>query len=123
MKSLIIFGGVLWIICFVFHIFFWKLFDWNNDLDSVKKVNKGIIQVLNLCLMLCFLIFAYISLVQTDELLNSALGKTLIAGMALFGVFRVIEQFIFFNLTQFRSKLVLFGALLIAVVYSIPLFY
>jgi hypothetical protein len=122
MKSLIIFGGGLWIICFVFHVFFWKLFDWKNDLESVKQVNKGIIQVLNLCLMLVFLIFAYISLVQTDELLNTNLGKTLIAGMALFGVFRVIEQFIFFNLTPFRSKIVLFGALLIAIVYSIPLF-
>ncbi len=121
MKSLIVFGGVLWVICFVFHIFFWKLFDWKNDLKSVKNVNKGIIQVLNLCLMLVFLIFAYISLVQTDELLNTTLGKTLIAGMALFGVFRVIEQFIFFNLRQFRSKLVLFGALLISIVYSIPL--
>ncbi len=122
MKSLIIFGGVLWVICFVFHVFFWKLFDWKNDLESVKQVNKAIIQVLNLCLMLCFLIFAYISLVQTDELLNTSLGKTLIAGMSLFGVFRVIEQIIFFNLTPFRSKIVLCGALLIAVVYAIPLF-
>ncbi|HMS39039.1 MAG TPA: hypothetical protein PKE69_02350 [Pyrinomonadaceae bacterium] len=123
MKNLILFGGVIWIVCFVFHIFFWKLFDWKRDLESVKKVNKGIIQVLNLCLMLCFLIFAYISLFQADELLSTSLGKTLIAGMAFFGVFRVIEQFIFFDLRQFRSKLVLFGALLIAVVYSIPLFF
>lgn len=123
MRNLIIFGGVLWVISFVFHIFFWKLFDWKNDFESVKKVNKAIIQVLNLCLMLCFLIFAYISLFQTDELLNSSLGKTLIAGMAFFGIFRVIEQFIFFDLRQFRSKLVLFGALLIAVVYSIPLLF
>jgi hypothetical protein len=122
MKSLILFGGVLWVICFVFHIFFWKLFDWKNDLESVKKVNKGIIQVLNLCLMLCFLIFAYISLFQADELLTTSVGKTLIAGMALFGIFRIIEQFIFFDLALFRSKIVLFGAFLIAVVYSIPLF-
>lgn len=122
MRNLILFGGVLWIICFIFHIFFWKLFDWKNDLESVRKVNKGIIQVLNLCLMLCFAIFAYISLFQTDDLLNTSLGKTLIAGMSLFGVFRVIEQFIYFELTLFRSKLVLFGAFLIAVVYSIPLF-
>ncbi|MEK7724753.1 MAG: hypothetical protein AAB336_10420 [Acidobacteriota bacterium] len=122
MKNLILFGGILWVICFVFHIFFWKLFDWKNDLESLKKVNKGIIQVLNLCLMLCFLIFAYVSLFQTDELLTTSLGKTLIAGMALFGIFRVIEQFIFFDLSLFRSKIVLIGALLIAVVYSIPLF-
>jgi hypothetical protein len=122
MKTLIMIGEVLWIVCFVFHVLFWRLFDWKNDLESVKPVNKGIIQVLNLCLMLCFLIFAYISLFQTDELLSTSLGKTLIAGMALFGVFRVIEQFIFFDVRLLRSKVVLFGALLIAIVYSIPLF-
>ena len=122
MRFLIQIGGVLWLICFVFHILFWRLFDWKHGLESIAKVNKGIIQVLNLCLMLCFLIFAYISLVQTDELLTSSLGKSLIVGMALFGFFRVAEQFIFFDLQLFRSKLVLFGALLIGIVYTIPLF-
>ena len=122
MRTFIQIGGVLWVICFIFHVLFWRLFDWKNDLESVNKVNKGIIQVLNLCLMLCFLIFAYISLVQTDELLSSSLGKSLIAGMALFGGFRVAEQFIFFDLRLFRSKVVLFGALLIGIVYTIPLF-
>ena len=122
MRLLIQIGGVLWLICFVFHILFWRLFDWKHGLESIAKVNKGIIQVLNLCLMLCFLIFAYISLVQTDELLTSSLGKSLIVGMALFGFFRVAEQFMFFDLQLFRSKIVLFGALLIGIVYTIPLF-
>ena len=72
--------------------------------------------------MFVFLIFAYISLFQTDELLTTSLGKSLLAGMALFGIFRAIEQFIFFELKLLRSKVVLCGALLIAVVYSIPLF-
>jgi hypothetical protein len=122
MKTLIQVGGVLWVICFVFHVFFWRLFDWKHGLESITKVNKSIIQVLNLCLMLCFLIFAYISLVQTDELLSSSLGTTLIAGMALFGIFRFALHFAFFDLRSFGSKLVLLGALLIGVVYSIPLF-
>jgi hypothetical protein len=122
MKTLIIIGGMLWIVCFIFHVMFWRLFDWKNDLETVKKVNKGIIQVLNLCLMLVFLVFAYISLFQTDELLNTNLGRSLIAGMALFGVFRVIEQFIFFDAKLLRSQAVLLGAMLIAIVYSIPLF-
>ena len=122
MRLLIQIGGVLWLICFVFHILFWRLFDWKYGLESIAKVNKGIIQVLNLCLMLCFLIFAYISLMQTDELLTSPLGKSLIVGMALFGIFRVVEQFMFFDLQLFRSKIVLFGALLIGIVYTVPLF-
>jgi hypothetical protein len=122
MKALIYSGGVLWLISFVFHIFFWKLFDWKNDLDSVKPVNKGIIQVLNLCLMLCFLIFAYVSFFEADALTSTSLGRSLIAGMALFGIFRVIEQFIFFDLKHFRSKLVLSGATLIAIVYAAAFF-
>lgn len=122
MRTLIQIGGMLWVICFVFHIFFWRLFDWRRDLESVMVVNKSIIQVLNLCLMLCFLIFAYISLLQTDELLSTSLGKSLIAGMALFGIFRFAVHFFFFDLRLARSKVVLFGALLIGVVYSIPLF-
>lgn len=122
MRLLIQTGGVLWMICFAFHVFFWKLFAWRRDLESVMKVNKSIIQVLNLCLMLCFLIFAYISLVHTDELLTSSLGKSLVAGMALFGLCRFVMHFFYFDLRLFRSKLVLFGALLIGFVYTIPLF-
>lgn len=122
MRTLIQIGGVLWIVCFIFHVLFWRLFDWSNDLESIKKVNKSIIQVLNLCLMLCFLVFAYISLIHTDELLSSALGRTMIAGMAAFGIFRSLLQVPFFELRLFRSKLVLFGALLIGIVYTIPLF-
>lgn len=122
MRLLIYSGGILWSICFVFHVLFWKLFDWKRGLDSIKPVNKGIIQVLNLCLMLCFLIFAYISFFETDALMSTSLGKSLIAGMALFGIFRVAEQFIFFDLRYFRSKLVLVGAMLIAIVYTVALF-
>ena len=122
MKTLIIIGGFLWLAFFVFHIFFWKLFDWKRDLENVTKTNKAIMQVLNLCLMLVFLIFAYISLFQTDELLTTSLGKTLLVGMVLFAVFRAIEQVIFFDLKNPRSIAVLFFALIGMTIYLIPLF-
>ena len=122
MKTLITIGGFLWLAFFVFHIFFWKLFDWKRDLENVAKVNKAIMQVLNLCLMFCFLIFAYISLFQTEELLTTSLGKTLLVGMVLFAVFRAIEQVIFFDLKHPRSIAVLFFALIGMTIYLIPLF-
>ena len=122
MKTLITIGGFLWLAFFVFHIFFWKLFDWKRDLENVAKVNKAIMQVLNLCLMFCFLIFAYISLFQTAELLTTGLGKTLLVGMVLFAVFRAIEQVIFFDLKNPRSIAVLFFALIGMTLYLIPLF-
>ena len=122
MKTLIIIGGFLWLAFFVFHIFFWKLFDWKRDLENLTKTNKAIMQVLNLCLMFCFLIFAYISLFQTEELLTTSLGKTLLVGMVLFAVFRAIEQVIFFDLKHPRSIAVLFFALIGMTIYLIPLF-
>lgn len=121
MRTLIMFGGLLWLGAFVFHIFFWQIFDWKHDLASLTRVNKAIMQVLNLCLMLCFLIFAYISVFHTDELLTAGLGKSLLGGMALFGLFRAVQQFIFFDLRLLRSKAILFGALLLTAIYIIPL--
>ncbi len=120
MKTLIIIGGFLWLAFFVFHIFFWKLFKWKDDLENITKTNKAIMQVLNLCLMLCFLIFAYISIFNTDELLTTGLGKTLLLGMVLFAVFRAVQQVTFFDLNNNRSKAVLLIALSGAVIYLIP---
>lgn len=121
MKILIQIGGFLWLAFFVFHLFFWKLFDWKRDLESLTQVNKAIMQVLNLCLMLVFLIFAYISIFHTDELLTTGLGKSMLVGIVAFGVFRAIEQVIFFDLKHIRSKAVLFVALLGTTIYLIPL--
>lgn len=122
MKTLIIIGGFLWLGFFVFRLFFWKLFGWGDEQTLGRGINRSIIQVLNLCLIVCFLIFAYLSIVHTDELLTTALGRSLIAGMVIFGLCRVIEQFVFFDLRVFRSKLVLLEAMLIGIVYAIPLF-
>lgn len=121
MKTLIMIGGFLWLAFFVFHIFFWKLFDWKRDLESLTPTNKAIMQVLNLCLMLVFLIFTYVSIFHTGELLTTNLGKAILTGIVLFGIFRAIEQVIFFDLKQTRSKAVLLVALIGTIIYLIPL--
>lgn len=121
MKTLIFIGGLIWLAFFIFHIFFWKLFNWNEELETLTKTNKAIMQVLNLCLMLCFLIFAYISIFDVDELLTTGLGKSLLVGMVLFAGFRAVEQIIFFDLRNIRSKFVLFAALIGTTIYLIPL--
>ena len=114
-------GGFLWLAFFAFHLFFWKFFDWKRDLKSLTEVNRAIMQVMNLCLMLVFLIFAYISLFHTDELLTTGLGKSLLIGIILFGIFRAAEQVIFFDLRHIRSKAVLIAALTGTMIYLIPL--
>ena len=121
MKILLMIGGFFWLAIFVFHIFFWKLFDWQKDLENLTKTNKAIMQVLNLCLMLVFLIFAYVSIFNSDELLTTNLGKSVLVGMILFAIFRAVEQVIFFDLKYYFSKLFLGVILFGAILYLIPL--
>lgn len=121
MKTLVIIGGFLWLAVFVFHVFFWKLFKWKQELNKLSDVNRAVMQVLNLCLMLVFLIFAYISIFHADELLTTDLGKSVLIGIVLFGIFRSVEQVIFFDLKDIRSKFVFLVALIGTVIYTIPL--
>lgn len=98
MKSLIFIGGFYHLAFFGFHLFFWKLFRWKEDLRSLSFINRNVMQILNLRLMWIFLVFAYVSFFHADELLKTALGKAFLISMALFWLMRAIEQFVFFGI-------------------------
>lgn len=119
-EILVIAGGAFCVGFFVFHAFFWRLFDWREDLKSLSHINRQVMQILNLCLMAAFAIFAYISLLHTDELLQTALGRNLLLLVAVFWWLRAIEQILFFGL----SRLVSVGFFAVFVIggflYSLP---
>ncbi|NIS38994.1 hypothetical protein GWN91_07695, partial [Candidatus Saccharibacteria bacterium] len=95
-EILIKVGGVFSLAFAIFHALFWRIFNWKNDLRSLTWMNRSIMQVLNLCLMFAFIIFAYVSLFHTYEMLSMPLGKTLLVLIALFWLARAIEQVVFF---------------------------
>lgn len=80
----------------LFHLGFWWLFRWNEALRRLGRVNRGIMQVLNLKLIYVFLIFAGLSWRHGPELLASAPGQVLVAAMAGFWLLRAGEQLLFF---------------------------
>ena len=124
MELLIKLGGVYNIVLVIFHLMFWRLFDWKNDLRNLSFLNRAIMQVLNLSLSFAFIIFGYISLVHTKELLSTDLGQSLLILMTLFWVARAIEQIVFFKLKHWGSIAFLAFFLAGAVLYAIPaLFY
>ncbi len=98
MNTLLVIGGAVVFAFFIFHLFFWKIFDWKRDLKSLTPVNRAIMQVLNLCLSFVFLLIAYISIFHKDELLNTSLGKTMLLGISIFWLLRALEQIMFFGL-------------------------
>jgi hypothetical protein len=121
-ESYIIIGGAYNLGFVIFHLFFWKIFNWKKELRLLNIVNKGIIQVLNLCLTLIFLLFAYISLFHTAELMTTGLGTAILFFISIFWYLRAKEQIYFFGLKN-RISLILFMVFVLGgLIYSYPFF-
>lgn len=109
--------GVIFHLAFVaFHLLFWKLFDWVQDLKKLSHINKSVMQILNLRLIFVFLIFAYISYFNAVEMLDTKLGVTMLVAIALFWGFRSVEQVIYFGVRNLASNILfllfVFGSIL-----------
>jgi hypothetical protein len=120
METLIRIGGIYNIGLILFHLSFWRIFNWNEELGRVSFLNRAVMQVLNISLMFAFVIFAYISLVHTSELLQSALGNSLLVLMALFWLARSVQQVMFFKLQHWLSWLFLLLFFSGFLLYAIP---
>ena len=102
-QSLVIAGGVYHLLLIVFHLAFWKLFDWKQDLASLRFLNRAVMQVLNLSLTFVFVVFAYISLFHATDLVTTPLGRTILILIGLLWLFRAGEQVVFFGLRKALS--------------------
>ena len=102
-TSALILGGIFNIVFAVFHVLFWRLFDWKHDLASLANINRQAMQILNICLTFTFLIFAYVSLFHTEELLTTGLGRGLVMAIAIFWFLRALEQVYFFGMRKMLS--------------------
>ncbi len=119
-KSMILAGGIYHVAGAIYHLMFWKLFRWKEDLASLSIINRAVMQILNLCLTFVFLIFAYISIFHAAELLTTGIGKALLLLIAMFWFLRAIEQIVFFRLKKKRS-MTLFAVFVIgAMIYLYP---
>lgn len=121
-QALIIAGGVGAIGATIFHLFFWRLFNWPQDLKSASFINRQVIQILNICLTFVFAIFAYISITHADALLTTSLGRSLVLLIALFWFFRAAQQIWFFGLRHLASKAIFGAAMLGGVLHATPLY-
>ena len=123
MELLIKTGGIYNIVLVIFHLLFWRIFNWKEDLRSISFLNRAIMPVLNISLTIVFVIFSYISLVHTEELISTSLGHSLLLLMAIFWFVRSVEQVVFFGLKHWASWAFLAFFLLGCVLYAVPAIY
>ncbi len=105
----------------IFHLYFWKIFDWKNDLIHLQPHNRAIMQIANIRLIYFFLFVSAVCLIFPKELISTKLGNFFLAGMSLFWIGRTVEQFIFLRLEHPMVHLLTYLFILGAIIFAIPL--
>lgn len=99
-NGLILAAGLFNLAFAIFHLLFWRLFDWQEELARLGAANRGIMQVLNLCMIYVFAVTAALLFLFPQEIVASELGRYLLLAIAAFWLFRTILQPMYFGLRR-----------------------
>ncbi len=92
-KILLRIGGVYHALCAVLHVFFPSMFQWNERIAPLTGESAMVISanlaIMNYCLLVFWVIVAYIPIVHADEMLETKMGKALLTGVVLFWIVRI----------------------------------
>ena len=84
----------------LFHLCFWRIFRWRDELAKLHPVNRGVMQVLNIMLTFFFLSAAALQLGWADEMGRTSLGRALLVVLIAFWVLRAVLQPLFWKTTS-----------------------
>ncbi len=79
----------------VFHLLFWKIFNWKTTLEKATKANKTVIQIMNIQLIYLFLAMSFVYLYYAKELIQSEIGNIILIVYSGFWIVRFVQQFLF----------------------------
>lgn len=115
-RTFIIIGGVIFLVMGVFHLSFWVLFDWQNELYKLNQINNNNMQMLNIVCSFFMLSFSYMLLVYNSRVSNSKLGRSVLIISSGFFLIRALIEF------ALPGNSMVFGVVLLAFIpfYFIP---
>ena len=114
-NKLIIIGGVLLILLSLFHLSFWHLFNWQEELPKLSADNSGIMQLSTIGIVCLLLSLGIIFIRYRTEVANTRLGKALLFTLSFFFFVRTVGEFIFPGTTVVLGIFLLFCTLLFLV--------
>jgi hypothetical protein len=104
-SALIVAAGAYNLAFALFHLLFWRLFHWPEQLPKLTVANAGIMQVMNLCLTYLFVVCGAICLWFGAALVETELGRFVLLALAGFWFIRTVYQPMFFGLTHPCSRM------------------
>ncbi|HEX2860650.1 MAG TPA: hypothetical protein VHN79_03380 [Lacunisphaera sp.] len=81
----------------VFHLGFWRVFRWKEELPKLHPANRGVVQVMNLMLIAFLLLMGAVQVLNAAEITTTALGRLLMAGLILCWILRAVLQPLFWR--------------------------
>jgi len=86
-------GGIFHLICALFHVVSPRIFKWRENLNILPEENKATIKeslyISNICILLFWLILAYIPFFYPHELLTTSMGKSLLTCIIIIWIIRI----------------------------------
>ncbi len=120
-KGLLITGGILNLLLAVFHMLFWKVFNWPEGLICLSVDNRAIMQTFNLVVILILLFFAAKSLFCIEQLRRGLLGVLALLTIASLWLMRGLSEILFWGMEKGAiSWVILIVCLIVTVIYVIP---
>ncbi|MET4083030.1 hypothetical protein ABIB40_002997 [Pedobacter sp. UYP30] len=121
MITIIYICGVYSLALALFHLGFWKIFNWKVALKKLNFANQGIMQILNIQIIFYFFFTAFMCFVFPTELLSTKLGNFLLGATSLFWLIRTFQQFVFFRVNNYKIHILTIVFLLGAIIFAIPI--
>lgn len=94
-KTLVVTGGIVYLLFGIFHLAFWKIFNQHDEFALMNPLYSKIMQMLNVGIIVFFLSFGAIFLLYRNEMLNSKIGKAILYASAAFFSVRGLAEFAF----------------------------
>ncbi len=121
-RALVFYGGFLWLGFAVFHMSFWKVFDWKNELAMLMPVNRMIMQAADVCMIYQFIVFAYISFAYAQVLVSQSIGHVVLLTWLGFWILRAGLQFLLGSAKSMASNVTAVVCIIMMVYYAVPVY-
>ena len=122
-HKIILAAGAFHLAFALFHLGFWRIFQWERSLACLDAINRAVMQILNLQMAYVLVLVGYLCFVHAEALSSTRFGKAVLVGLALFWVFRLMEQVAFSGLISPISIGFCVVFFIGAVLCSAPLFF
>lgn len=121
METLLFLCGVYNLGFLVFHLLFWKLFQWDKELKKLNFVNRGVMQILNIQVIFYFLFVAVLCFIFPFEIMSTTIGKCFLVANSLFWIIRTFQQFVFFKTNNLKINALTITFIIGALLFALPI--